>query len=129
MKAKGTFEVEMQPLDYSQKSKDGAQLGRMSINKKFQGELSGHSQGEMLSAMTAVKGSAGYVAIEQVSGTLQGKSGSFILQHFGTMAGTDNRLILEIVPNSGSGELEKISGTMELLIKDGNHHYHLDYQL
>lgn len=129
MKASGTFEVNMKPLDYSGESKDGAQLGRMSIDKTFHGDLSAHSKGEMLSAMTTVKGSAGYVAIEQVSGSLNGKEGSFILQHFGTMSGKDSRLILEVVPNSGSGELEKIAGTMEIIIKDGKHSYEFDFEL
>lgn len=129
MKASGTFEVNMKPLDYSGESKDGAQLGRMSIDKTFHGDLSAHSKGEMLSAMTTVKGSAGYVAIEQVSGSLNGKEGSFILQHFGIMSGKDSRLILEVVPNSGSGELEKIAGTMEIIIKDEKHSYEFDFEL
>lgn len=129
MKASGTFEVNMKPLEYSGESKDGAQLGRMSIDKTFQGDLSAHSKGEMLSAITSVKGSAGYVAIEQVSGSLNGKEGSFILQHFGIMSGKDSRLILEVVPNSGSGELEKIAGTMEIIIKDGKHSYEFNFEL
>lgn len=129
MKASGTFEVNMKPLEYSGESKDGAQLGRMSIDKTFHGDLSAHSKGEMLSAITSVKGSAGYVAIEQVSGSLNGKEGSFILQHFGIMSGKDSRLILEVVPNSGSGELEKIAGTMEIIIKDGKHSYKFDFEL
>ncbi|WP_417602601.1 DUF3224 domain-containing protein [Owenweeksia hongkongensis] len=129
MKATGSFEVKMTPLDFSLQASDGAQLGRMSIDKTFHGDLSAQSKGEMLSAMTSVKGSAGYVAIEQTSGTLYGKKGSFILQHFGTMAGNDDRLILEVVPNSGSGELEKISGSMKIIIKEGKHFYEFEYQL
>ncbi len=129
MKITGTFEVKMEPLEYSGQSKDGAQLGRMSINKTFNGDLSATSQGEMLSAMTPVKGSAGYVAIEQATGTLNGKKGSFILQHFGVMAGTDSRLILEVVPGSGTGELEGLSGKMTIDIKDGSHYYGFEYEL
>ncbi len=129
MKITGTFEVKMEPLEYSGQSKDGAQLGRMSINKTFNGDLSATSQGEMLSAMTPVKGSAGYVAIEQASGTLNGKKGSFILQHFGVMAGTESRLILEVVPGSGTGELEGLSGKMTIDIKDGSHYYGFEYEL
>lgn len=129
MKATGSFEVKMTPLDFSAQASDGAQLGRMSIDKIFHGDLSAQSKGEMLSAMSSVKGSAGYVAIEQANGTLHGKKGSFILQHFGTMAGTDNKLILEVVPNSGSRELENISGTMAIIIKEGKHFYEFDYQL
>ncbi len=129
MKITGTFEVKMEPFEYSGQSKDGAQLGRMSINKTFNGDLSATSQGEMLSAMTPVKGSAGYVAIEQASGTLNGKKGSFILQHFGVMAGTESRLILEVVPGSGTGELEGLSGKMTIDIKDGSHYYGFEYEL
>ena len=129
MKISGTFEVKMQPLDYSGESKDGAQLGRMSIDKTFYGDLAATSKGEMLSAMTPVQGSAGYVAIEQTSGTLNGKKGSFILQHFGIMAGTESRLILEVVPDSGTDELKGLSGTMEIIRKDGKHFYEFEYKI
>lgn len=129
MKITGTFEVKMLPLEYSGEGKDGAQLGRMSIDKTFHGDLSANSKGEMLSAMTAVSGSAGYVAIEQASGTLNGKKGSFILQHFGIMAGTDSRLILEVVPDSGTDELTGLTGTMEIIRKEGKHFYEFEYEL
>ncbi|MBK8202569.1 MAG: DUF3224 domain-containing protein [Bdellovibrionales bacterium] len=85
MKIKGEFEVKLNPIETYAKGSDGVTLGRMSIEKSFHGDLSAASQGEMLSALTSVKGSAGYVAIEQVVGTLHGKKGSFVLQHFGTM--------------------------------------------
>ena len=103
MKISGKFEVKLNPLDTYAQGIDGIHLGRMSIDKKFDGDLDATSQGEMLSAMTAVKGSAGYVAIEQVSGTLSGKKGSFVLQHFGTMQQGSDRLVLEVVPDSGAG--------------------------
>ena len=101
----------------------------MSIDKTFHGELAATSQGEMLSAMTKTKGSAGYVAIEQVTGNLSGKSGSFVLQHFGTMDKGSDRLILEVVPGSASGEMSGLTGTMVIKIEDGQHYYELDYDL
>lgn len=129
MKITGTFEVNMQPLDFSGPSQHGAQLGRMSLSKTFYGDLSATSQGEMLSAMTSVQGSAGYVAIEQTTGSLNGKQGSFILQHFGIMAGTESKLVLEVVPDSGTDELKGISGTMNITRKDGKHYYDFEYNL
>lgn len=110
MKIAGTFEVNLNPLDFYAQGMDGINLGRMSIDKKFDGDLDARSKGEMLSAMTSVKGSAGYVAIEQVSGTLSGRKGSFVLQHFGTMKQGSNRLVLEVVPDSGTGELSGLAG-------------------
>jgi hypothetical protein len=129
MKATGTFEVNLQPLPLSTEGKDGLQLGRMSIDKTFSGDLQAASKGEMLSAMAAEKGHAGYVAIEQVSGNLLGKSGSFALQHFGTMAGTNSRLILEVVPGSGTGELKGLSGTMQIDQSSGTHAYSFEFTL
>jgi hypothetical protein len=101
----------------------------MSIDKTFHGELEAISQGEMLSAMTATQGSAGYVAIEQVSGTLSGKKGSFVLQHFGTMNKGGDILILEVIPDSGSGELTGLTGRMKINIEDGQHFYEFEYEL
>jgi hypothetical protein len=101
----------------------------MSIDKIFSGELSASSKGEMLNAMTPVKGSAGYVAIEQVSGTLSGRKGSFVLQHFGTMNRGNARLILEVVPDSGTGELSDLTGTMTINIVSGQHYYEFEYEL
>jgi len=128
-KVSGTFEVKMEPLSISQQSTNGIQLGRMSIDKTFSGPLSATSKGEMLSAVTPTKGSAGYVAIEQASGTLEGKKGSFVLQHFGMMSGAGQRLILEVVPDSGTGELAGLSGKMAIIIKDGQHHYEFEYEI
>ncbi len=127
MQVSGEFEVNLKPLDPYAESKDGCSLGRMSIDKTFKGDLDATSQGEMLTAMTSVKGSAGYVAIEQVSGSLEGKEGSFILQHFGTMIGETSRLILEVVPDSGTRELKGLNGSMKIIRKEGKHFYEFDY--
>jgi hypothetical protein len=129
MYAKGEFDVKLKPLDAFAKGRHGVNLGRMSIDKTFRGDLVGKSIGEMLSAMTNVKGSAGYVAIEQVNGTLHGKNGSFVLQHFGTMDDGKERLVLEVIPDSGTGELENLTGKMNIIIEGGKHYYELDYLL
>ncbi|WP_444913639.1 DUF3224 domain-containing protein [Microbulbifer sp. TRSA007] len=129
MKISGKFEVTVKPMDPYAKGSEGNSLGRMSINKVFYGDLSGESRGEMLSAMTPVKGSAGYVAIEQVAGTLGGKRGTFVLQHFGIMKKGEDFLILEVVPDSGTGELVGISGKMSIQMDGGVHYYDLEYQL
>ena len=129
MKVSGKFEVKLQPLDTFAQCIDGVTLGRMSIEKTFSGELSALSKGEMLNAVTAVEGSAGYVDIEQVTGTLAGKSGSFVLQHFATMSQGDNVLLLEVVPDSGTRELAGISGKMTIRMEDGQHYYDFDYEL
>ncbi len=129
-RATGEFEVNMQPLTAHAAGRDGVTLGRMALEKIFQGELAAESRGEMLSAITAVEGSAGYVAIEQVSGTLHGRGGSFVLQHFGIMQGAASRLVLEVVPDSGTGDLAGLSGTMAIQIDDdGRHSYTFDYAL
>jgi hypothetical protein len=129
MRATGEFEVSLQPLDSFAKGSEGITLGRMSIDKTFRGDLVADSQGEMLSVTTGVDGSAGYVAIEQVTGTLGGKSGTFVLQHFGIMSHGQNRLILEVVPDSGTGQLAGLSGEMTIKIEDGKHSYEFDYSL
>lgn len=129
MNISGTFDVKLTPLEFYAQGEDGVNLGRMSIDKKFRGDLEATSKGEMLNALTSVKGSAGYVAIEQVSGTLSGKKGSFVLQHFGTMKQGSDRLILEVVPDSGSDELSGLSGNMAIKIENGQHYYEFEYQL
>lgn len=129
MKISGEFDVKTKPMDGYALGKDGVSMNRMSIDKTFIGELDATSKGEMLSAMTPVKGSAGYVALEQVQGSLQGKKGSFVLQHFGTMDKGEERLILEVVPDSGTGELEGLSGKMAIIIEDGKHFYEFEYDL
>lgn len=127
MKISGEFEIKLSPLEISAQGQNGIDLARMSIDKTFFGDLSATSKGEMLSARTNIKTSAGYIAIEQVSGTLDGKSGSFVLQHFGTMQNGNNPLIIEVVPDSGTAELEGLSGKMGITIKDGKHFYDFDY--
>jgi hypothetical protein len=129
MKISGPFTVNMAPLDAYAKASPGAKLGRMSIDKTFTGDLAGSSQGEMLTAMTDTAGSAGYVAIEKFVGTLNGKAGSFALQHFGIMHGEISRLVLEVVPASGTGELVGISGTMEIRREEGGHFYDFEFEV
>jgi Protein of unknown function (DUF3224) len=125
-KAKGTFEVKIAPLPHYNTSED-AKLARMSIDKQFQGDLLGASQGEMLSAGTATKGSAGYVAIERVTGKLNGRSGSFVLQHNATMTRGAPYLNIVVVPDSGTEELAGLRGTMHIVIDKGNHSYEFEY--
>lgn len=125
--ANGTFEVKLTP----QAAEEGtdASLGRMRIDKQFHGDLEATSKGQMLTAGTAVKGSAGYVAIERVSGTLHGRTGSFTLQHTGTMAHGDYQLSVTVVPDSGTGQLTGIAGTMKIIIDNGKHSYEFEYSL
>jgi hypothetical protein len=126
--AKGSFTVEMKPQSGSGAT-DGATLGRMSLDKRFEGELVGTSKGEMLTALTPVKGSAGYVAIERVAGTLGGRSGTFVFQHSGSMNRGAQQLSITVVPDSGTGELAGISGVFRLNIVDGKHCYEFEYAL
>jgi hypothetical protein len=126
--ASGTFEVKLVPQPLADSGADPT-LGRMTIDKTFSGDLQGTSKGEMLMAGTAVKGSAGYVAIERVSGTLQGRSGTFVLQHIGTMNRGAPQLTVMVVPDSGTGALAGLAGTLDIKIVDGKHFYALDYVL
>ncbi len=126
--ARGTFEVTLNPLT-PYNMNEGALLGRLSIDKHFHGDLEAMSQGEMLSAGTAVAGSAGYVAIERVTGTLAGKRGSFVLQHTGLMDRGAPSLVITIVPDSGTDELEGLAGTMAIIIEGGAHMYEMSYAL
>ena len=103
--------------------------GRMLIDKKFRGGLEGTSSGEMLAVRTGVEGSAGYVAMERVTGTLEGRSGSFALQHSGTMTRGTPSLSVTVVPDSGTGELEGISGAMTIDVTGGKHAYTFSYRL
>lgn len=127
MKVSGKFEVKLNPMEFYAKGQDGNNLARMSLDKSYEGDLVAESKGEMLSAMTPVQGSAAYVAMEQVIGSLSGKKGGFILQHFGVMNGGKNRLMLVVVPNSGTGELTGLKGEMEIKIEDDQHLYEFDY--
>jgi hypothetical protein len=127
-KATGTFDVKINPLAPYNTSAE-AKLGRMSIDKQFHGELEGSSQGEMLSAGSDTKGSAGYVAIERVSGSLNGRSGGFTLQHNATMVRGAPYLNIIVVPDSGTGELMGIRGSMNIIIEQGKHSYEFEYSL
>jgi hypothetical protein len=127
--AKGTFQVKLLPLTFEGQNAD-SKLGRMSIDKQISGDLEAVTSGQMLSAMTETKGSAGYVAIEKITGTLHGKKGSFVLQHSGTMnRGTDSSLVVSVVPDSGTAELVGLQGTFNIIIADGKHSYEFVYSL
>ncbi len=125
--ATGSFDVKLTPQ--SDDFLKGTLLGRMSIAKQFHGNLEGTSKGEMLTGGDVTKGSAGYVAIEQVTGTLDGRSGSFILQHSGTMTRGAPQLSISVVPDSGTGQLAGLTGTMTIKITDGKHFYDFAYTL
>lgn len=127
-RASGTFEVKLNPQSTDDNA-EGTPLGRMSIDKQFHGNLEASSKGEMLTAGTPVKGSAAYVAIERVSGTLHGRSGTFILQHSGTMTRGAPQLTITVVPDSGTGQLVGLAGTMVINIEDGQHSYEFEYTL
>jgi hypothetical protein len=125
--ASGTFEVKLTP------QADGEvgdpTVGRMSLEKEFRGDLEAVSRGQMLAVMTDVKGSAGYVAMERVSGTLDGQSGTFALQHSGTMTRGEAQLSVTVVPDSGTGQLVGLSGNMSINIAAGQHSYEFEYTL
>lgn len=99
----------------------------MTIDKTFSGDMTGTGQGQMLSVRTAVEGSAGYVAIERVVATLEGRSGEFYLQHSGTMNRGDASLALSVIPDSATGEMEGLTGKMAIGIVDGQHLYEFTY--
>jgi hypothetical protein len=125
--ASGPFDVKLTPQP-AEPDIDGG-LARMALDKTFHGDLEATSKGTMLSAMTDVKGSAGYVALERVTGTLHGRRGSFVLQHSGTMDRGAPTLTIGVVPDSGTDELVGLSGTMTIVIAQGKHSYGFDYGL
>ena len=124
-RAHGTFNVKLNPLPMG----EGSPLARMSIDKEFQGDLAATSKGEMLTIGTTTKGSAVYVAIEHVTGTLAGKRGSFSLHHTGIMNRGTPSLTINVVPDSGTDELVGLSGTLGITIDGGQHSYDFDYDL
>ena len=128
VRARGTFEVKLTPQPADDFA-DGKSLGRMTIDKQFRGDLEGTSRGQMLSALTPVAGSAGYVAIERVTGTLQGRTGSFVLQHSGTMNRAAQTLNVSVVPDSGTDGLAGLTGTMTIEVGGGKHSYTFDYTI
>lgn len=127
-RAQGPFDVKLvaQPPDAS--GADG-EFGRRLLDKRFHGDLEATSKGQMVAALTDVQGSAGYVALERVTGTLHGRSGSFVLQHSGTMARGAQQLSVTVVPDSGTGELAGLTGQMSIHIQDGQHSYVFEYAL
>jgi len=126
--ARGEFVVSLKPLAF-----EGAdpefKLGRMSIDKEISGDLTASTTGQMLTAMTSVSGSAGYVAIERVAGVLDGKQGTFVLQHTGTMNRGAPSLAVTVVPDSGTEELVGLEGEFKINIEEGRHSYEFTYRL
>lgn len=129
MKISGAFEVSLEPIECSLSGDEGHMFGRMTIEKKYSGKLTAIGSGEMLSLRTAAGGSAGYVALEFVKGTLDGKEGSFVLQHYGAMSQGEQFLMLAVVPDSGTGDLAGLSGKMSIRIEDGSHFYDFEYEI
>jgi hypothetical protein len=127
-RATGTFEVKLTPQSTDEEP-EGSTLARLSIEKTFRGDLEATSRGEMLSAGTRTNGSAGYVAIERVTGALHGRRGSFVLKHDGTMTRGAPELTVRVVPDSGTGELAGLAGGMRILVEPGKHSYEMDYTL
>ncbi len=128
LRARGFFDVKLTPGAPEPDAVEGAP-GRLMLDKQFHGELEARSQGQMLAVRTAVEGSAGYVAMERVSGALQGRRGTFALQHSGTMTRGERQLSVTVVPDSGTGELEGLEGRMDILIEGGQHAYDFTYTL
>lgn len=125
-RATGPFDVKLTPND------EGAAMpvGRMTIDKQFHGDLEATSKGQMLMASSSsVQGSAGYVAIEKVTGSLNGRRGSFYLQHSGTMTRGAGELTITVIPDSGADQLVGLTGRMNIIITDGKHSYDFDYTL
>jgi hypothetical protein len=128
-RASGTFDVKLTPMTPDAQGGDPG-LGRMLIDKRFHGELEGTSQGQMLATMhETIKDSGAYVALERVSAKLNGRAGTFVLQHSGTMARGAQSLSVTVVPDSGSGELKGLTGSMRIIITGRQHAYEFDYAL
>jgi hypothetical protein len=128
MRATGSFEVKLTPLPLEDKQQSPS-LGRMGITKRFSGGLEGSGSGEMLTAMGSEKGSAVYVAVERFDGALDGRPGSFVLHHTGVMTRGAQSLSIRVAPDSGTGALAGLTGTLTLDLSGGAHKYVLDYEL
>ncbi|PKV45140.1 uncharacterized protein DUF3224 [Janthinobacterium sp. 61] len=126
--ATGSFSITMTPATAPQRA-GRTTLGRVLLDKVYAGDLVATATRQMLNGVTDTKGAAGYVAMEAITGVLQGKEGSFVAQHFGTMADGRQELSIVIVPYSGTGQLPGISGTMAIRIENGQHFYDIDYSL
>jgi hypothetical protein len=122
--ARGTFELTLKPV-----AGTDASIASLSLNKVFQGDLQGTSVGQMLAVRTKVAGSAGYVAMERITGSLAGRHGSFVLQHSGTMTGGSVSSVISVIPDSGEDGLKGLQGTLKITQPNGIHHYEFDYQL
>ncbi len=127
-RASGIFDVTIRPLSV-EFGGDDAPLARMSIDKRFHGDLDATSKGEMLSAGSPTQGSAGYVAIEKVTGRLHGREGTFTLQHSATINRGVPSLSVTVIPDSGTGALAGISGSLNIIIENKQHSYTFDYAL
>lgn len=126
--AAGAFDVKVDAQGDADKA-TGSTLARYSLDKQYHGDLEATAKGTMLTAGTDVKGSAGYVAIERVTGTLKGRSGSFVLQHSGTLTRGEPQQSITVVPDSGTGQLVGIGGKLTVIITAGKHSYEFDYTL
>jgi hypothetical protein len=126
----GPFDVKVVPQKPDTQIARAANLGRLTIDKRYHGDLEAIAKGEMLAAQTDTKGSAGYVAMERVTGTVKGRNGSFVLLHHATMTRGTPELVISVVPDSGTGELRGISGSMRVMVAaDGAHSYEFDYKI
>lgn len=128
--ASGPFEVKVTPQKPDTQIARSANLGRLTIDKRFHGDLEASAKGEMLATQSEVKGSAGYVALERVTGKLQGRSGSFVLLHSATMKRGAPESTVTVVPDSGTGELTGLTGSMRIKVApDGGHSYEFDFRI
>jgi hypothetical protein len=128
IQASGTFEVKLTPHRQDGAPGDSS-LGSMLIAKQYHGDLEAIGRGQMLTAMTPIKGSGVYVAIERVTGTLHGRRGSFVLQHSGTMTRGAQQLTITVVPDSGTEQLAGLAGKLMIKITEGKHFYNFEYTL
>jgi Protein of unknown function (DUF3224) len=126
--ASGTFEVKLSPQPIRDEAR-GAFTRQMLIDKTFLGDLEATSIGEMMASMTAVENSAGYVALERVTGRLMGRSGSFVLQHSSVMNRGEPTQSITVIPDSGTGELEGLRGSMSIHIENKQHFYDFEFEL
>jgi hypothetical protein len=126
LRAAGAFDVKLTPEGQDERA-EGSTLGRMSLAKQYHGDLQGTASGTILTALTSVEGSAGYVGIERVTGVLGGRAGSFLLQHSGTMTRGAQQLSVTVVPDSGSGQLVGLAGRMAITIEGRKHSYVFEY--
>ena len=128
MIARGRFDVKVTPIPMGELGT--GRFNRLLLDKQIQGDLEATSEGEMMGADSPVQGSAGYVAVERVTGSLHGKKGSFVLQHKSSMRkGADFKMDITVVPDSGTNELAGIAGTFTIIFEGKNHLYEFDYTM